>query len=96
MKYMFKKILNKNILELKKINKHNLWIKHGNNFGIIYKNNKSHCLLQYIDMNNNKIYFDEVTNNIEYLKSIFDMSLIDENFIPIFELKEKIYRKKFT
>ena len=47
-------------------------------------------------MNNNKIYFDEVTNNIEYLESIFNMSLIDENFIPIFELKEEIYRKKFT
>jgi hypothetical protein len=44
-------------------------------------------------MNNNLLYFDEITNNLNYLKNIYDKSLICKNIVPIFELKEIIYLK---
>ena len=94
---MFNKILNRNIIKMKELNKYNQWLESGHYFGMTYKNNKSHCLLKYKDMNDNIICFDEITNNLDYLKNNLNMSLIDDDIIPIFDFQEKIYlKKKFT
>lgn len=90
----FSNIFIKNIEKLKYNNKYELWIKNGKYFGFTYKNQTStFSLLKYSDMNNNFLYFDEVTNNLNYLKNIYDKSLICKNIVPIFELKEVIYLK---
>lgn len=84
-------ILNNQILKLKLNNKYNLWMSKGKYFGFIYKKSKSHCLLKYTDMNNNNIYFDEITNNFNYLNNIYSKSIICYNIVPIFDLVECIY-----
>lgn len=88
----FNKIIINKLKLLKKKGKYDLWVNKGNYIGFTYKNNTSHCLLKYTDMNDNNIYLDEVTNNYTYLKYIYNKSLICE-LVPIFDLKKKIYLK---
>ena len=84
-------ILNSHILNLKLNNKYNLWISKGKYVGFTYKKSKAHCLMKYTDMNDNNIYFDEITNNFNYLNNIYSKSIICSNIVPIFDLVESIY-----